>query len=79
MGSPVDRRGRLEEEPFDYQVTKDGRVIVTWRGKQVKTLAGKAAEKFLAAVESLDEAGVQLALAKVTGNFKRGNERREGK
>lgn len=75
MDSSVDRRGRLEEEPFDYQVTRDGRVIVFWQGKQVRTLAGKRAEKFLVEADSLDEAGVQLALAKVTGNFKHGNER----
>ena len=72
---PIDQRHRLDEEPFDYKVSKDGRVMVTWRGRQVKTLAGNQAEKFLAAVDGLDEAGVQLALAKATGHFKHGNER----
>ena len=72
---PVDQRHKLDEAPFDYQVTKDLRVIVFWRGKQVKILAGQPAEKFLAALDELDETGVQLALAKATGHFKHGNER----
>jgi len=74
--NPVDKRQRLTEEPFDYQVTKDQKVLIYWRGKQIKILSGSEAEKFLAAIEGLDEVGIQLALAKVTGNFKRGNERR---
>ena len=74
MGKPIDQRGRLEQEPFDYQITKDGRVLVSWHGRQIRTLAGKQAEKLIAALEGVDEAGVQLALAKATGHFKHGNE-----
>lgn len=36
------------------------------------------AQKFLADIEGADEFEKQLAMAKITGNFKRGNER-EGK
>jgi hypothetical protein len=75
VGSPVNKNHRLSEEPFDYQITKDRRVIIFWHNKQVKTLRGKEAEKLIATLDELDEPGVQLALAKVTGNFKRGNER----
>jgi len=78
MPGPVDQRHKLDEQPFDYQVTKDRRVIVFWHGKQVKILAGKPAEKFLAALDELDDSGVQLALAKATGHFRHGNERRDG-
>ena len=74
----VDKRGRLEEQVFDYEATKDGRVFIYWQRKHVTTLKGDKARKFLAQVEGTDEHDAQLVMAKVTGNFKRGNER-EGK
>ena len=72
----IDQRGRLEQEPFDYRVNKDGKLLILYEGKLVKTLKGKAAQKLLSRIEGADSMQVQLALAKVTGNFKRGNERR---
>ena len=73
--SNIDKRGKLEEPVFDYQITKDQRVIFYWQGKQVKTLAGKQAQQFIEKIEGLDAHDAQLLMAKVTGNFKRGNER----
>ncbi len=73
--SEIDRRAKLDDAPFSYRVIKDGRVLLYWRGKQVKTLAGADAQKFLARVESLDEPGAQLLMAKATGHFKHGSER----
>jgi hypothetical protein len=61
---------------FAWRETKDGRVRISWQGRVVTTLAGTPAARFLREVESLDEEGEQLLLARVTGNFKRGNERR---
>jgi hypothetical protein len=75
--SPIDRREKLHEAPFDFRVTKNSRVLITWHGKQVKTLSGNAAQKLINALPALDDHGVQLALAKATGNFKRGNERKK--
>ncbi len=74
---PIDQRGKLEENPFDYQITKDQRVLLFWNDKHIKTLAGQEARKFIDKIGALDESAAQLLLAKVTGNFKRGNERRE--
>lgn len=74
--SETDRRNRLEDEPFAYRATKDGAVFISWRGKTVTTLRGKSAERFLASVRDLDEQGAQLLMAKATGHFKHGNERR---
>lgn len=71
----IDKRGKLDEEFFDYKVTKDGRVLLYWYGRQVKVLAGKDAEKFRTRIEGLDGKDAQLVMAKFTGNFKRGNER----
>ncbi len=73
----VDKRGKLEENMFDYQITKDKRVLLFWYGKHIKTLAGKEAQKFIDKIDQLDEVEAQLLLAKVTGNFKRGNERHD--
>ena len=71
----VDRRGRLAEEAFAYRVGKDGVVSIAWRGRPVTTLRGRAAERFLARVEGLESREARLVMARVTGNFKRGNER----
>jgi hypothetical protein len=73
--SEIDKRGRLEELPFSYRATKEGRVLLYWEGKLVKTLKAKAAEKFLKQIGSATESESQLIMAKLTGNFKHGNER----
>ena len=62
-------------ERFSYSETADGRVRITWCGRVVATLAGKQAARFLERVAGADAEGAQLAMAKATGNFKRGNER----
>ena len=74
MGA-IDRRGKLEERPFGYRVGKEGRVFITWHGRQVTILKGEDARRFLARVAGLDERAAQLVMAKITGNFKHGNER----
>lgn len=75
MSDNIDAHGKLEEEPFDYQITKDKRVLLYYEGKLIKTLAGKSASKFISQIEGADWKEAQLILAKATGNFKRGNER----
>ena len=61
---------------FAWASTKDGRVRISWRGRVVRTLVGAPAARFLREVDGADERDEQLLLARVTGNFKRGNERR---
>ena len=60
---------------FTYRITKDGKVFISYHGKQVTILSGDKAEAFIKRVADADEAGAQLVMAKVTGNFKRGNEK----
>jgi hypothetical protein len=43
----------------------------------VVILKGARAERFVADAEELEGEELQLLLARVTGNFKRGNERRD--
>ena len=73
--SEEDKRGKLEEEFFEYTVTKDNKVLIYWYNKLVVTLAGKQAQKFLGQIDGLEGVEAQLVLARFTGNFKRGNER----
>ena len=63
------------DDVFSYRITKDGRVFISWHGRQVTTLKGREAAKFAASIESLDAEQAQLLMARLTGNFKRGNER----
>jgi hypothetical protein len=48
-------------------------------GKHVFTLSGNKAEKFIAELDGMGETEIQLTLAKVMGNFKRGNEKQSSK
>ena len=71
----VDRRGKLAEQPFSYRVTKDGKVMMSWGGRVVKTVAGAAGERLAAQLAAASEDEQQLLLAKATGHFKHGTER----
>ena len=65
----------LEDRPFSYRRAKDERVLIEWNGRRAAVLTGAKARRFLAAVEGADPDRAQLEMARVTGNFKRGNER----
>lgn len=75
----VDKRNKLEEEPFSYRISKDNAVFIYWHGKQVIILKGKESSKFLTRVENASSKEAQLVMAKVTGNFKHGNEKNSKK
>ena len=69
----------MGNEKFSYRATKDGRIFVYWHGaggNREIVLKGARAEKLISELPGMDADGQQLALAKATGNFKRGNERR---
>ncbi len=65
----------LADDPFAYRITKSGEVHVTRGGRAVVVVRGAAAER-LAARLGRDPVRDQHLLARVTGNYKRGNERR---
>ena len=73
--TPVDQRDILDEEPFDYKELKDNKVQIYWNNKPVMLLKGSAAQKILMKLKKTEGKEIQLALAKITGNFKRGNEK----
>ena len=74
----ADARGQLDAEPFAWRTTKDGTVFVTHQGRAAVTVSGPAATALLGKLrEARDAKAEQLLLARATGNFKRGNERRD--
>ena len=74
INTSIDKHGRLDEEIFSYRESKD-KVFIFWHKKQVMILKGQQARKFLDKITHLDGKEAQLVLAKITGNFKHGNER----
>lgn len=65
----------MGNETFSATFTKGGKVRIFWQGRCVMTLGGKRAEALKAELEGADFEAEQYALQRVTGNFKRGNER----
>ena len=61
---------------FAWRVRKDGSVDVAHHGISVATLRGRLAERFLADVDAGRDP--QRLLARLTGNYRRGNERQAG-
>lgn len=68
-------RGISPDDVFTYRIIKGGKVLIFWKGRIVITLASSRADRFRERIAGLDDREVQLLLARVTGNFKRGNER----
>lgn len=65
----------VEENAFTYVESKDSKVLIYHYGKQVMILKGDKAKRLLKRLDNATDEEKQLTLAKVTGNFKRGNER----
>ena len=59
---------------FTYRIRKSGEIEILHQGRVAATLRGMAAADFLAEVKG-DFAAGQQVMARVTGNYKRGNER----
>jgi hypothetical protein len=69
----------MGSEQFSYRITKDGKVFVWWHGRDGKreiVLKGAQARRLIDELRGTDRIEhEQLALARASGNFKRGNER----
>lgn len=73
--APVDTRNLLDENPFRYEAFKTNKVQIFWNNKPVMMLKDSAALDLLKKLERTKGKETQLVLAKITGNFKRGNEK----
>lgn len=73
-----DKRNILrEEQPFSYRKTKEQKALIFWNNKQVMIIKGKSFKKLEQKEQSGDDYEMQLFLAKLTGNFKHGNEKKK--
>lgn len=61
-----------EPTGFDYTKRRNGDVIIKHNGRKAAVLRGERAKKFLSRIEARDP---QEVMARMTGNYKRGNER----
>lgn len=71
----------MARERFSCRITKSGKVFVYWHGTNGKreiVLKGTKVAKLIRELPGMDDQTQQLALARATGNFKRGNERPDG-
>jgi len=62
-------------EGFTWLRRKNGDVVIFHRGRLATTLRGARAERFVVEVGDGDS---QARMARLTGNYKRGNEARPG-
>ena len=60
---------------FCFRTTMDGAVTISRAGRVVTVLRGASAQRFLARAHDAPAAAQQQLMARVTGNYKRGNER----
>lgn len=74
--SKIDQRDRLLEEPFSYKFTKSNKTLIYYEGRQIMMLSEKDTKKLMSKLKGKKGIEEQLVLAKATGNFKHGNERR---
>jgi hypothetical protein len=63
-----------QPQGFTFRAFKNGQVEVRHNGVLAAVLRGPAADKFLNAVKAGDR-DLQQLMARLTGNYKRGNER----
>ena len=70
-----DKRGKLEESPFSYFISKDGKLHISFNHKQVVVLKDNKASELIRKMDQASDFEIQMLLAKATGNFKHGNER----
>ena len=60
---------------FSFRERSGGEVAISRAGRVVTVLRGRAAADFLAKAAGASADELQLAMARVTGNYRRGNER----
>ena len=61
-------------EGFTFEVRKSGQVVIRHFGRLATVLRGQQADRFVAA--ATEDVDLQARMARLTGNYKRGNDRR---
>lgn len=60
---------------FEYRVLSGGQVEIKHHGRLAITLRGERADTFLSKVSKESPQAAQQRMARLTGNYRRGNER----
>ena len=60
---------------FSIRTRKNGDVEIVHHGRVATTLRGHEAADFLSEVDNVESTSAQYLMARLTGNYKRGNER----
>ncbi|MGI0119750.1 hypothetical protein [Zooshikella sp. RANM57] len=64
----------MDDLGFTFEV-KNNEVVIYRGGKKVTILRGEKAKEFYDDVDSMDFGSMQQLMARLTGNYKRGNEK----
>ena len=65
----------MGSELFDYQITKQGAVRIFWQNRCIMTIRGERGTQLATDLQNAGKEETQYLLQRVTGNFKRGNEK----
>ncbi len=72
-----DGRGVLKDDkPFSYRLMGKDKAQILFDGRPIHVAVGKDFARLEKAIEGGDDYALQMAMAKMTGNFKHGNERK---
>jgi len=69
------RYGSGEDLGFTFLETKNGEILIRHFGRTATTLRGHRARTFKEDIETLAFGEQQQLMARITGNYRRGNER----
>ena len=70
------RAGPARRPAVQLPARADGTIVIRYHAAPVTLLRGRAAARFTTRMADADPAAAQQLMARATGNFKRGNERR---
>jgi hypothetical protein len=65
----------MGHEHFRYTLHKGDKVRIFWEGRCIMTIAGRRGAELTQELKGVGDDEAQYILQRVTGNFKRGNER----
>lgn len=65
----------VSNQTFSWKKVKDNKLFIYFNGKEVMILKGQKSQKLLEELFDSNEEEEQYLLARITGNFKRGNEK----
>lgn len=60
---------------FTFRQMKNGDVVISHHGWRATTLRNERAQTFLQDMQGVDQHSQQQEMARLTGNYRRGNER----